>query len=282
MKSDEYTVPDASSWPQDNASSAEKEDAGRQFITSLARGLKVLSAFSAEHPLLGNQDLSQRTGLTKPTVSRITYTLTKTGYLNHRDDAGKYQLGTAALALGYKAMANLYVRTLARPLMEQISQELNLCCALGYREGLDAVYLEHTHGSAGLVLSVSAGSRTPLATTAMGRALFVALDAEEQALIMQELSRADPKAWASQKKGLLASIEDYKTKGYTAAAGEWDPEVHGVGVPVKVPSGHYPLAVILGGPAYREGSGQFFANVGPRAITLSKQIEQRILNHQLA
>src|SRR5690606_2344735 len=51
----------------------------RQFSMNLARGLEVLRAFSASSPLLGNREIADRTGLPKPTVSRLTYTLTLLG-----------------------------------------------------------------------------------------------------------------------------------------------------------------------------------------------------------
>jgi len=41
----------------------------------------VLRAFQPNDGLLGNQEIAARTNLPKPTVSRLTYTLTKLGYL---------------------------------------------------------------------------------------------------------------------------------------------------------------------------------------------------------
>ena len=55
----------------------------RHFVTALARGLDVLSAFRSRDRTLGNQELARRCGLPKSTISRLTYTLTKQGYLEH-------------------------------------------------------------------------------------------------------------------------------------------------------------------------------------------------------
>ena len=49
---------------------------------------------------LGNLDLARLTGLPKPTISRITYTLTELGYLRYHPDTGKYSPGYGVLALG--------------------------------------------------------------------------------------------------------------------------------------------------------------------------------------
>jgi DNA-binding IclR family transcriptional regulator len=77
-----------------------EHEGDRQFATTLARGLEVLRCFTPLEPLLGNKEISVRTGLPKPTVSRLTYTLTKLGYLRHNMRLGKYQLGSAVLSIG--------------------------------------------------------------------------------------------------------------------------------------------------------------------------------------
>ena len=50
----------------------ECENKERQFVLALARGLEILRSFEPGDRLLGNQDISRRTGLPKPTVSRLT------------------------------------------------------------------------------------------------------------------------------------------------------------------------------------------------------------------
>src|SRR3974390_1508456 len=95
----------------------------RQFVTALGRGLDVLRLFRAEDAPLGNQEIARRTGLPKPTISRLTYTLTQLGYLNYDRKLGVYSLGGGVLALGYVALANLDVRRVARPLMQELAPE---------------------------------------------------------------------------------------------------------------------------------------------------------------
>ena len=100
------------------ASGREDRDAtakDRKFVAALARGLEVLRAFTPSEGVLGNRDIAQRTGLPKPTVSRLTYTLTKLGYLSYVARIGKYQLAPGALAIGYSTLANMRIRQVARP-----------------------------------------------------------------------------------------------------------------------------------------------------------------------
>lgn len=255
---------------------AGKDDVGRQFVAALGRGLEVLRAFTRGEASLGNREIAELTGFTRPTVSRLTFTLTRLGYLDYEERTGRYQLGLAAVALGYWGRANMYVRQVAKPLMQEASQALNLCCALGYRDGTDVVYLEHARGARTLVLGMEPGSRTPLATTAMGRALIAGMSDTERVSLLAELERRDPIAWPSTLQRIEASIDVYRRSGYTVSAGEWEAEVHGVGVPLVLPGGHSPMALILGGANYQLKREDFFAKVGPYLVDLAERIQLKL------
>src|SRR5580658_9911150 len=125
------------------ASRARSGGGDRKFVSALARGLEVLRAFTPTEGLLGNGELVARTGLPKPTVTRFTYTLTKLGYLTYVERLGKYQLAPAALALGYSALANMRIRQIARASMQQLADYADASVALGTRDRLDLIYVEH-------------------------------------------------------------------------------------------------------------------------------------------
>src|SRR5947207_7605952 len=91
----------------------------RSFVVALSRGLDVLRAFQPNDGLLGNQEIAARTNLPKPTVSRLTYTLTRPGYLTPVPRFEKYQLAPSAMALGYAALANVGVPRLSDAYREE-------------------------------------------------------------------------------------------------------------------------------------------------------------------
>ena len=64
------------------------ENDERHLVTTMVRGLEILKCFQPGERLLGNKDLARRTGIPKPTVSRLTYTLTRMGYLNYSENLG--------------------------------------------------------------------------------------------------------------------------------------------------------------------------------------------------
>jgi DNA-binding MarR family transcriptional regulator len=65
----------------DPVSALSEEENSGQFVTALARGLELLRCFSPRENVLGNQDLARKTGLPKPTVTRLTNTLMRLGCL---------------------------------------------------------------------------------------------------------------------------------------------------------------------------------------------------------
>ncbi|MCF4992987.1 helix-turn-helix domain-containing protein, partial [Pseudomonas gessardii] len=100
----------------------ENEPKDRKFVEALSRGLEVLRAFTHGNVTRGNQDIARITGLPKPTVSRLTYTLTQLGYLSYNQDVEKYQLDSGVLALGYAYVNNPGVRQLGKPLMDEFAR----------------------------------------------------------------------------------------------------------------------------------------------------------------
>ena len=81
-------------------------DGDRKFVTALARGLDVLRCFRPYETNLTNQEIAQRTGLPKPTISRLTHTLRKLDYLVYSERTGTYRLGAGVLALGFGVLSS--------------------------------------------------------------------------------------------------------------------------------------------------------------------------------
>src|SRR5271165_697285 len=75
-------------------------------VEALAKGLRLLSYFTAERPALHVKDLVALSGIPMPTVFRLVATLTEEGYLERTVD-GMVRPGTGVLVLGFAAMQGL-------------------------------------------------------------------------------------------------------------------------------------------------------------------------------
>ena len=86
------------------------------FMTSLARGLTVIQAFTQKKRQLTISQLSVKTGLSRAAVRRCLYTLAKLGFAGS-DDGRHFYLGPRILALGYSYIASMPLATAAQPVL---------------------------------------------------------------------------------------------------------------------------------------------------------------------
>jgi DNA-binding IclR family transcriptional regulator len=245
----------------------------RNFVVALSRGLDVLRAFQPNDGLLGNQEIAARTRLPKPTVSRLTYTLTKLGYLTPVPRFEKYQLAPSAMALGYSALANLGVRHLSEPFREEVMRETGGAVAVGGRDRHSMIYFGQSRNGSALGVQLDVGSRVPIATSAMGRAYFWALEADERATLLRDLREHYGSRWPKLRDGLERSGETVAKHGFAISAGEWQTDVHAAGVALKLNDGTGPYAFNCGAPAFRFTEDRLIRDIGPRLIAMVRNIE---------
>jgi len=244
----------------------------RSFVVALSRGLDVLRAFRPNDGLLGNQEIAARTKLPKPTISRLTYTLTKLGYLTPVPRFEKYQLAPAAMSLGYAALANLGVRHLSEPYREELMRETGGAVAVGGRDRLSMIYFGQSRGmTIGVQLDV--GSRVPIATTAMGRAYLWALPEEERNTLLRELREHYGPRWAKMREDIERAGETLAKHGFAISAGEWHDDIAAAGVALKLNDGTGPYAFNCGAPAFRFTEDRLRNDIGPRLLAMVKNIE---------
>ena len=107
----------------------------RKFANTLARGLGVLRAFRASDNGLTNADIAERTGLPKPTVTRLTYTLCELGFLSHGMRNERFRLGPAAVALGSVASLSISFVELASEAMQKLADDTGTLALIAVRDG---------------------------------------------------------------------------------------------------------------------------------------------------
>ncbi|HHJ1480784.1 TPA: IclR family transcriptional regulator [Pseudomonas aeruginosa] len=244
----------------------------RQFVTALARGLELLRCFTPRESLLGNLELAKKTGLPKPTVSRLTHTLTRLGYLRHLPHSGKYQLEVGVMSFGYAMLSNLSIRALARPLMEEMAGYAKAAVAMAARDRLSMVYLDVVHGEANLTMRRQVGSHLSLHRSAIGRACLAAMPEDEREFILGHIRKRHPEDWPEVRKGLERAFRDYADYGFCLSLGEWQRDVNAVGVALHHES-HGLLAFNCGGPSFHLKREKLEDDIGPRLLHMVHNIE---------
>ena len=245
----------------------------RQFVTALARGLEILRCFNPGERFLGVSELSRRTGLPKPTVSRLAGTLTKLGYLSFSGHYGQYQLAPGVLSLGYAFLSNIDVRQIARPMMQEIADLSQVSTSLAIRDRLNLVYVETVRSSASIALQLGIGSRLPMATTATGRAYLAGCIPREREILIAQLKKQDAENWPAISAGIEQAMKDYKDRGFCISFKEWNRDVSGVGVPFLAPDGTL-MVFNCGGPAFLLQRKKLVDEVGPRLVALVGRVSK--------
>jgi DNA-binding IclR family transcriptional regulator len=256
-----------------NTDESDSNGGDRQFITSLYRGLEVLRAFRPEDRAgLSNSDLAERTGLPNSTVSRLTYTLLKTGYLSYDTHTGRYRMGVPVLSLGYACLSGLPVREAAQGYMQELADYCGegVMIALGGRDERTMTYLATARSKGLLALQLGVGSRISLARSAMGRAYLAACDDEERDMLLSDLAaHADPARWSDIRAGIDEARAQIENRGFYCNFGGWHSDVNSAAVPFRPQNPGEPLLVFnLGGPASSLKKARVETELGPKLLDL--------------
>ncbi len=239
---------------------------------SLTRGLEILRAFTMEDATLGNQDLIERTGLPKATISRLTSTLVGLGYLHYDDMLGRYSIGPATVSLGYSALSSNPVIHLARPLMQTLADSSGAAVALGTRDGLEMVYLANCRSNSPVSLRLNVGSRLPIWRTAMGLAYLAEIPAEDRSAIVADLIAADPTHADIIQRCLDDALTQSQSTAFVGAFGVWFSYINAVGVAFRPTDGSPLLALTCGGIVDIVPRERCINEVGPALVTLAQNL----------
>jgi DNA-binding IclR family transcriptional regulator len=238
----------------------------RKFVGALGRGLDVLRCFGPRDRWLANQEIAARTGLARPTVSRLTYTLTQLGFLRHALAPRKYALGSAAVSLGYSALSQIDIRRAARPLLHALSQQTNASAHLAINDGVHMQVVDTYWHSAVFVIDI--GSRVSLVTTSLGRSYFCALPEDERRALLEQVRVRRPEDWPLAERRLQDALREYERYGFCLALGDWRRDVNAVAAAFDPRDGTKPVVVGCSGAAFQLTPELLKREIGPRLLAL--------------
>ena len=251
----------------------------RRFVTALARGLDVLACFDVDEKWLTNTEIASRTGLPKPTVVRLAYTLCVLGYLRHSRESGKYALGDSLAALGITMVSNLKLRRIARPYMQDLADRYDISVSLGIRNGLSVLYLENCRSGAPLSLGLDIGSRIPIAETAMGHALLAVMEPRERERLLAEIRQADGARWPQVRQAIDEGCAHCRARGFTVVVRDWQTDIAGVGAAIRQPDGRV-IAFNAGGQASKFPRELLAQEIGPQLARMVKGLESFVRSEE--
>jgi DNA-binding IclR family transcriptional regulator len=247
-----------------------------QFASTLGNGLDVLQCFTTQSLSLSNKEISEKLGLAKPTISRLTFTLVAMGFLYRDKSTGRYFLGPGVLTLGYPLLIQLNIREIAAQDMIELSKLVKGPVSLGIRDRLQVVYIETTYNRYRSNAHPDIGSARPLLSTAIGRSLLYTLSKSELDLIMEKLQVDKPDEWQKFNKKVFKSFEEIEKYGYCTSYGDWRPNLHGIAVPFKNKVNGHNLAMNITIPSHQANKDQLENEFGPRLVEMVQNLQSKV------
>ena len=254
------------------------ESKDRNFVTALARGLEILRCFRRDDLTLTNSDFSERTGLPKATISRLTHTLCALDYLVADSRVGTYRLSAGVLRLGFARLASIDIRDRAKHEMNALrvnGPNPFVSIALGEQHRTEVIYLATDNSTEQIALVMGVGSRMPLFRSAIGKAIL-AVTPEERCEQIFGFARAEGAEIETEARAAYKdALSEYRTHGFCTGYGEWRSDVNGIAVPVQSLNDGRVYGLNIGGPAFRVKRKQLESVYAERLIKVADALSLR-------
>ena len=220
------------------------------FMTSLARGLAVVRAFSDQRRSLTIAQISHKTGIPRAAVRRCLHTLRQLGYAD--SEANNFSLTPKILTLGYSYLSSTPLAVSAQPCLSQISRTLHESSSMAVLDGNDVLYIARAATSRIMSIALNAGSRLPAYCTSLGRVMLAHLPEDElEAYFDQVELKAFTERTVVSLKRLREILAGVRQAGFAIVEEELEVGLRSIAVPVRGASGRVVAALNVGAQAVR-------------------------------
>lgn len=223
----------------------------RNYSSMLDKGLAIIEVLAAAKKPLKIAELAEKLSIPRPTIYRLIDTLEARGYVRSMGQTTEYFLSLKFLQLGEVVRDSLELRKLAYPYMERLRDEVELAVHLVVRDNDEAVYVEKVESRRPVRLFTQVGRRVPLHVTACPRVLL-AFNSDheiEKYIAAAKMVKFTPNTVADPET-LWSRIHEIRSKGYSTAYGELEPETAAVAVPIRNNREEVVAALSVAGPEW--------------------------------
>jgi IclR family pca regulon transcriptional regulator len=225
------------------------------FMTSLARGLAVVRAFSDQRRSLTIAQISHKTGIPRAAVRRCLYTLKRLGYAD--SEANNFFLKPKILSLGYSYLSSTPLTVSAQPCLNGISRALNESCSLAVLDNEEVLYVARSATSRVMSIALNTGSRLPAYCTSLGRVLLASLPDEALQHYFDTVKlRAYTERTVVSVARLREILSEVRVSGYSVVEEELEVGLRSIAVPVRGASGVIHASLNVGAQATRVSTRQ--------------------------
>jgi IclR family pca regulon transcriptional regulator len=243
------------------------------FMTSLARGLTVIRAFTRQKRHLTIAQVSQRTGIPRAAVRRCLYTLTQLGYVG-TEDRRTFALRPKILELGHAYMTSSPLAASSQPILDRVSDVIHESCSMAILDGDEILYIARSSTQDRIMsIDLGLGSRLPAHCTSMGRVLLAGLpQAELDAYLKRVRIIAYTNRTVTSVARLAQVIDQVRDQGYALVDQELEIGLRSLAVPVRDHVGRTPAAINVGVQASRVSTADLQTRILPELQAAGREV----------
>ncbi len=214
--------------------------------------LRILKVLSEANTELGLKEISERAGVGRTSTFRILFTLCKAEYVHRTPPTGRYRLSARLMELARRPLGDENVVRPARPFLERLHGQFNETVNLAVFQDGEIVYVEIIESSRAFRMTASVGSRVPMHSTALGKAIaaFLPKDVLEVELSRCSWTRFTPHTLTSRRK-FLKTLAEVRRRGYALDNEETELGAACVAAPILDSQQHAVAAISVSGPSQR-------------------------------
>ena len=230
-------------------------------VSAAVRVLAVLEKLSQQRTI-GLEELSREIKLAKPTVYRFLLTLQELGYAR-RADNDRWAITLRMFNVGSRALDHLDLHAAARPVAEELSDELGETVHMGVLDGDSAVYVLKIESKYQIRMYSRVGRRMPLYCTAIGKILLAHMnDEEREAALTGVKLTAFTKNTITSRAALDAELAQIRKQGYSLDNEEREEGLHCIGAPIFDFTGAVVATLSVSWPGFRYERGEESKKIG--------------------
>jgi len=248
----------------------------RDIMGGLAKGLKVIEAFTAERPKLSISEASDIAGYDRATTRRCLLTLWELGYASY--DGKFFTVTPRVLRLGMGCLASLPIPRIVQPYLDALSERIGQSSSVSILDETEIVYIARAAQRRVMSISLMPGSRLPAYCTSMGRVLLAALNENDARTILEKSELvARTERTETNVDRLLHDIRLTKERGFAAINQEVEFGLVSVAVPLKSAAGRVVAAANIGMAASGQSMMELINQYVPALLDLQAELRATLV-----
>lgn len=220
-------------------------------VQALDRAFRLLTTL-AKHDQLTLTELTTDTGMAPSTAHRLLITMQRHGIVAFNEEAQRWMVGVETFRIGSSFVRRTNVVQASRAIMRELMEETGETANLAIADNGDVVFISQVETHEAIRAFFRPGSRSPMHTSGIGKALLAEFRRDDVEAILQErgLPSFTPNTITSAET-LFADLEETRKRGWSFDDEERNIGMRCLAAPIYNEFGEVAAGISISGPTVR-------------------------------